>query len=77
MNDWKPNFFTDPKKKIASIPFIRNVIEFTKGDKDPDFVKLTSLLHWKSDSTSVTEKSWMGFTTRCFVQLEQGPMAPV
>jgi hypothetical protein len=56
VNDWKPNFFTDPKKKIASIPFIRNIIEFTKGDKDPDFVKLTSLLHWKSDSTSVTEK---------------------
>ena len=56
MNDWKANFFTDPKKKIASIPFIRNIIEFTKGDKDPDFVKLTSLLHWKSDSTSITEK---------------------
>ena len=55
MNDWKPNFFTDPKKKIASIPFIRNLIEFTKGDKDPDFVKLTSLLHWKSDSAGITQ----------------------
>jgi len=56
VNDWKPNFFTNPKKKIASIPFIRNIIEFTKGDKDPDYIKLTSLLHWKSDSTSITEK---------------------
>jgi len=56
VNDWKPNFFTDPKKKIASIPFMRNIIEYTRGDKDPDFIKLTSLLHWKSDSTSVTEK---------------------
>ncbi len=56
VNDWKLNYFTDPKKKIASIPFIRNIIEFTKGDKDPDFIKLTSLLHWKSDSTNITEK---------------------
>ena len=56
VNDWKPNFFTDPKKKIASIPFIRNLIEFTKGDKDPDFVKLTSLLHWKSDSAGITQE---------------------
>ncbi|MEC4681081.1 MAG: phage infection protein [Nitrospirota bacterium] len=56
VNDWKLNFFTDPKKKIASIPFIRNLIEFTKGDKDANFIKLTSLLHWKSDSSNITEK---------------------
>ena len=54
VKDWKPNFFTDPKKKIASIPFIRNIIEYTKGEKDPDFAKLTSLLHWKSDSAGIT-----------------------
>lgn len=53
-NDWKPSFFTDSKKKVASIPFIRNIIEYTKGEKDPDFVKLTSLLHWKSDSAGIT-----------------------
>ncbi|MCK9294385.1 MAG: hypothetical protein M0P70_04830 [Desulfobulbaceae bacterium] len=57
VNDWKPNFFTDAKKRIASIPFIRNIVEFTKGDKDPDFVKLTSLLHWKNDSESITQGS--------------------
>jgi len=55
VNDWKPNFFKDPKKRIASIPFIRNIIEYTKGDKDPDFIKLTSLLHWKDDSTGITQ----------------------
>ncbi len=55
VNDWKPNFFTDPKKKIASIPFIRNIIEFTKGDNDPNFIKLTSLLHWRNDSASITQ----------------------
>lgn len=55
VNDWKPNFYKDPKKKIASIPFIRNIIEYTKGDKDPQFLKLTSLLHWKSDSAGITQ----------------------
>jgi hypothetical protein len=55
VNDWKRNFFTDSKKMIASIPFIRNIIEYTKGDEDPDFVKLTSLLHWKSNSAGFTQ----------------------
>jgi hypothetical protein len=55
VNDWKLNFFTDSRKRIASIPFIRNIIEFTKGDKDPNFVKLTSLLHWKAESSGFTQ----------------------
>lgn len=55
VKDWKPNFFADSKKKIASIPFIRNLIEYTKGDNDPDYVKLTSLLHWKSNSSGITQ----------------------
>jgi energy-coupling factor transporter ATP-binding protein EcfA2 len=55
VNDWKLNFFADPKKKIASIPFIRNIIEFTKGEKDPSFDKLTHLLHWKDGSSTITQ----------------------
>lgn len=54
VNDWKPNFFKNPRKKIASIPFIRNMIEYTKGDNHSDFIKLTSLLHWKKDSINIT-----------------------
>jgi|CXWL01.1.fsa_nt_gi energy-coupling factor transporter ATP-binding protein EcfA2 len=54
IKDWKLKFYTDTKKKIASIPFIRNLIEFTKGEQDPDYIKLTSLLHWKADSDSIT-----------------------
>lgn len=56
INDWKPNFFSDRRKKIASIPFMRNIIEYTRGDTDPDFLKLTSLLHWKSDSATITQR---------------------
>lgn len=54
MNDWKKEFFTNPRKKIASIPFVRNIAEYTKGDGDSDYVKLTSLLHWKPDTPSIT-----------------------
>ena len=35
---------------------MRNLIEYTKGDGDPDFLKLTSLLHWKSDSGGVEQQ---------------------
>jgi hypothetical protein len=55
VNDWKKEFLTDPKKKIASIAFMRNIVEFTRGQDDPVFVKLTSLLHWKADTASITE----------------------
>jgi ABC-type Mn2+/Zn2+ transport system ATPase subunit len=54
VNEWKPKFFTDPRKRIASIPFLRNLIEYTRGQNDPGFVKLTSLLHWKPDSAAIT-----------------------
>jgi len=54
VNDWKGNFYQDQRKKIASIPFIRNLVEYTRGDADADFIKLTSLLHWKSDSGAIT-----------------------
>jgi hypothetical protein len=54
VNDWKKAFFTDDKKRIASIPFLRNLVEYTKGESDPKFAKLTSLLHCKTDSASIT-----------------------
>jgi len=66
VNDWKLNFFTDLKKKIASITFIRNLIEYTKGDKDSDFVKLTSLLHWKSDTEGITQGELDGIYNSVF-----------
>lgn len=55
VNDWKAHFFDDSKKRIASVPFMRNLIEFTKGDDDAGYLKLTSLLHWRADTASTTE----------------------
>jgi hypothetical protein len=55
VNDWKLRFFDTPMKRIASIPFLRNLIEFTRGPLDSNFIKLTSLLHWKADSAQITQ----------------------
>ena len=52
--NWRDNFFVDPKKKIACIPFLRNLVEFGKGRSDPNYLKLTSLLHWKNDTPAMT-----------------------
>jgi hypothetical protein len=53
-NDWKLRFFDDSKKKIASICFLRNLVEMTTGEKDLHYVQLTSMLHWRTDSMTIT-----------------------
>lgn len=53
IKDWKAAFFTTPLKQIACISFMRNLIEYTRGEKDAEFLKLTSLLHWKADSAAI------------------------
>ena len=66
VNSWKAELFSDPKKRIASIPFMRNLIEYTKGENDPDYSKLTSLLHWKEDSASITQRALDNIYIRLF-----------
>lgn len=51
---WKPEFFANARMKICCIPFMRNLIEYTKGETDPDYLRLTSLLHWKADTAQIT-----------------------
>ncbi|WP_457745494.1 hypothetical protein [Sulfurimonas sp.] len=46
----------EPKKLIASIPFIRNIIEYTQSDKAENYLKLTSLLHLKEGSEDIDLK---------------------
>ncbi|SDX74162.1 ATP-binding protein [Flavobacterium degerlachei] len=52
INDWKGNL-DNPKKLIASITFVRNIIEYTKGDKDEDYKTLTYVLHWRSENQTI------------------------
>jgi|GEM_PF-53693 len=66
IKDWKLKFLEDPKKRIASIPFMRNLLEFTKGEQDGDYIKLTSLLHWKNDSTTISQSDLCGIYNALF-----------
>lgn len=52
INDWKKNL-GENNKLIASIPFVRNIIEYTKGEEDLEYKKLSSLLHWKQDTEAI------------------------
>ena len=60
------NLFGNYKKKleeggydnivVASIPFVRNLIEYTEGDINPEYILLTSVLHYKDDTQRITLK---------------------
>ena len=41
------------EQAIALIPFIRNIAEYTLGDTSDEYKKLTSLLHVKSETSSI------------------------
>ena len=42
---------------VASIPFVRNLIEYTEGDTNPDYKTLTSVLHYKNNTQTITLKN--------------------
>jgi AAA domain len=65
-NDWKNHFFDDARKRVAAISFIRNIIEYTRGEDDADYEILTGLLHWKGDSASVTNAELDAIYRRVF-----------
>ena len=56
LRDWKNHFFDDGKKRIASISFIRNLLEYTVGSSNRDYCMLTSMLHWHENTESVKQK---------------------
>lgn len=41
---------------VASIPFVRNLIEYTDGEDNSEYLKLTSILHYKLDTKTITLK---------------------
>lgn len=65
---WKRQIPDDLQIVCASIPFVRNLIEYTKGEEDLDYLKLTSLLHWKSDTESIRVGDFLEIYNRLFVK---------
>lgn len=51
---WKKHILSSDFILCATVPFTRNLLEYTKGEDDPDYLKLTSLLHWKEDTAQIT-----------------------
>jgi hypothetical protein len=41
---------------ISMIPFVRNLIEYTKGDSASEYLTLTNCLHMKADTANITEE---------------------
>lgn len=39
---------------ISMIPFVRNLIEYTKGEDDDDYITLTECLHQKTNTRNIT-----------------------
>ena len=50
----------------ATVPFTRNLIEYIKGEDDQDYLKLTSLLHWKEDTAQITIGEYYDIYNRLF-----------
>ncbi len=50
---WKKTL-DQPSYLLAAIPFVRNLVEFKESSKSADFLLLTSLLHSKTDTNSIT-----------------------
>ncbi len=63
---WKGQVFRNDTILYATVPFTRNLIEYAKGEDDPDYLTLTSLLHWKSDTNSITVGSYLDIYNRFF-----------
>jgi len=63
---WKSRILTSKSILCATIPFTRNLIEYTKGEKDPDYIVLTSLLHWKIDTEKITVGGYFDIYNRLF-----------
>ncbi|MCB5260512.1 MAG: hypothetical protein LHW48_08610, partial [Candidatus Cloacimonetes bacterium] len=60
VNMWKNRVSENDTILYATVPFSRNLIEYTRGDEDPDYLKLTSLQHWKSDTSTITIDDYIG-----------------
>ena len=53
-NHWKTNINNNTSILIASIPFVRNLVEYIFDESSSEYQKLTSLLHIKLDSNTIT-----------------------
>ena len=56
----------NPASLIASIPFARNIVEYTRGTGDADYLELTRLLHWRDGTDQTTVDTLLEILGRAF-----------
>jgi len=66
VNIWKDKVADDESVLCATIPFTRNIIEYTKGENDDDYLVLTNLLHWKSETALITVGKYFEIYNKIF-----------
>lgn len=73
----KKDFSKNPRAMCASIPFTRNIIEYTKGEDHADYLSLTSLLHQKEDTDSISHQAFVDVYNSTFDCQHQGTNRPI
>jgi Type I site-specific restriction-modification system, R (restriction) subunit and related helicases len=73
---WKKKLNTCPVTLIATIPFVRNLVEFREGNKSPAFNTLTALLHIKDESASITIADLKAIYVDCLKDVEMDDFVP-
>lgn len=73
----KRDFHKSLRAMCASIPFTRNIIEYTKSEEHPDYLKLTSLLHQKNDTDTITHKNFVDIYNSTFCCQHPGTERPI
>lgn len=63
---WKNNVNNSDTILCATIPFARNIIEYTRDKRDGDYLKLTSLLHWKQNTSTITVGDYLKIYDKVF-----------
>ncbi|MDC1340685.1 hypothetical protein N8222_02665 [Oceanospirillaceae bacterium] len=63
---WKERISSCKIILCATVPFTRNLLEYIKGTDDSDYLKLTSLLHWKADTAQITIGEYYEIYNRLF-----------
>lgn len=51
---WKDQFYLNKAIKVATIPFVRNIAEYTLGQDSEAYEKLTQMVHMKPGSDALT-----------------------
>jgi hypothetical protein len=74
INKWKMNIHQNKNADIlyASVPFVRNLIEYISGDQADAYKDLCKLLHWQEGTSGFTVGSYFEIYNRLFV-LELSP----